>query len=222
MQIQDVELTKINLDSGHELSNTFYRVCSFCNKVVRVNPYNFKSCLKIGGNKFFCPFCLRNKHHHRSSRNILIMSYRAIVGYYYLRFYQSNPHKMWLSQIESMLHIHEQMGLQSPVMTYDPSTFLWYVDFNQIGSGSRHAPFNEVSQTLDMVLDVFNLTHNLSSKADAEVRAKFSSAVESFHEKRKRPVSRRMLIPTLSGVITREDASFFDQTREFTKNNLIA
>lgn len=217
MKLQDVEVTKVDADTDNELTDTFYRVCVFCNKLVRINPNNFKSCIKMSGGKFYCPFCLRNNFHHRSSRNVLILSYRAIIAYYYHRLY---PEKMYCYQITDYIEQHEKIGLDNPVISYDPQTFLWFVDFNRIGEDRWKAPFKEVMATLKSMFDCFDLKQWCGEYACEDTWEKFEKATTLYYEKRKRPKDKKILIPTMSGSIKKEKDEFWEATREFTKRNM--
>jgi hypothetical protein len=138
MQVHDVEVIKIEAPEDRELSDTFYRVCVFCDKIVRVTPSNFHSCTKLSNGQFYCPFCLRHNHHHRSGHNILILSFRAIIGYYYYRFYhdKDSPWVMYVTDIQKWIDQHIKIGLQNPVFVYDPHTMLWFIDFNRLARTS--------------------------------------------------------------------------------------
>lgn len=218
MKLQEVNVEKIEPQNNQELADNFYRNCDFCDKIVRVNPCNFDSCQKLSGNNFFCPSCLRHNHHHRSSRNILPISYRAIIGYYYYSFYSSKPSKMYFSQIEIFIDKHQNFGLQNPVFTYDPFLFMWYINFNLVGVDSRKAPYAEVKETIMGMLDAFELKKHMGDHARTGMLNRFQKAVDLFYEKRKRPKDRKMLIPTLVNLVPQDKNEFFETTRDFTKN----
>ena len=57
-------------------------------------------------------------------------------------------------------------------------------------------------------------------KINKDVLDKFQSAMKTFYEKRQRPKDRRMLIPTLSGIV-QDKKEFFEKTREFVSTLLI-
>lgn len=221
MQVHEVEVTKVDAKADNELSDTFFRVCVFCDKVVRVNPSNFKSCLNLSGKKFYCPFCLRNNYQFRSSRNILPLSFRGIIGYYYHRLYDVTPQKIYFCQIEKMIERHAAIGLQSPALAYDPNTYLWFADFNKIGTGSNRAPFDEVVAALKSSYGTFDLKTRIGPTVEPDVWEKFNKALKLFYEQRKRPKGKRMLIPTLVGSVVQEKDAFFEQTREFVKTSLV-
>lgn len=221
MQVHDVQVSKIEAQTGHELSDNFFRVCVFCEKLMRITPANFDSCIRLGGGRFYCPFCLRNNHHHRSSRNVLILSYRSIIGYYYYRFYEATPQRMYLSEIEAMIEKHQKLGLQNPTFSYDPHTYLWFIDFNRIGNDKHKAPFDEIKDTAKAMYETFDLKTKLSPYVETQMWDRFEKAITLFYEKRKRPRDKRMLIPTMSKLINNEKDAFMETTREFIRNNLV-
>ena len=204
-------------DSWGELSDTFYHTCMFCEKLVKVSTHNFKSYRNLGGGKFYCPFCLRNNLHYRNSKNVLIFSYRGIFGQYYQYNYMElepdAPQRLWISNIKQMILNHEIVGIRCPVLSYDPTTFLWFADFNKVGSDSRKAPFSEVQSATMMILSCFYLSKIYGQYALDDVWSKLDKAFTLFYEKRKRPEGRRMLIPTLHGVVHNQGIE--ESTRDF-------
>lgn len=201
MEVNQVTVSKRQEDLGNALSDTLYRTCLFCEKIVRVTPQNFKSCSRLSGKKrFFCPFCLRNNMQLRSSKNVLIMSYRGLIGTYYHNNYLkgTGPQKMWLNQIEGYIARHQFVGLRNPVFSYDPDTYLWFVDFNRVGKDPDKAPIEEVMATAKLILLCFRLKEHCGEYAFNLVWEKFEKAIDLFFRQRKRPTDRRMLIPTMA------------------------
>lgn len=128
---------------------------------------------------------------------------------------------MYLSELEDMIETHVKIGLQNPVLTYDPDTFLWFVDFNRIGVAKRKAPFDEVLQVADDMFESFYVTSYTDDEtAHDEMWERFSKALTTFYKNRKRPKKKKMLIPTFSGCIHGEQEKFLDSTRDFTKISL--
>lgn len=220
--IQDVEIVKVQTSTQNELSDKLYRVCVFCDKVVRVGGTNLHSCSNLTGQEFFCPFCIRNNHHFRSSRNILILSFRAIIAYYYWKFYceHHNTYLIYLYDLERYIERHMNIGLQNPVFSYDPNTFLWFIDFNRVGTGKGKAPYVEVVKTIDLMFEEFQIDQYCTQYVKNDIKEKFSTAIDLFYEKRKRPKDRRMLIPTLSGNL-KESPEFWEATRLFVRSQMI-
>lgn len=215
LKIHNVSIKPSEEDAGDELSKTFYRSCSFCDKLVRVSSFNFKSCLNLGGKKFFCPFCLRNNLHFRSSRHTLILSYRAIIGHLYHNNYLKMPNggiKLWVNQIRIQINNHERMGLRSPVFCYDPETYLWYIDFTRVGKENHKAPCEEIIDTAMTILRCFDLDIIYGQWAFNDVWTKYEKSINIFYQQRKRPKNKRMLIPSLNNLNNSNDNVY---TREF-------
>lgn len=222
MNLQEVNITTIETETGQKLFDTSYRVCAFCDKVVRASSYNFKSCENLAQGKYYCPFCLRNNHHYRSSRHVLGFSFRGIIGFYYYRFYAINPRQMYLTDLESLIEKNANLGLQSPVLTYDPSIFMWYADFNKIGNHKSKAPYEDLQEIVKMMICNFNLKGYVTLEVENSMLSRFQKAMDLFYQKRQRPNNRRMLIPTLNGLVhSAKNEEFFDSTRNFVKNCMI-
>jgi hypothetical protein len=129
---------------------------------------------------------------------------------------------MWVSQIESMIETHQEIGLVNPVLVYDPDTFLWFANFNKIGKDSCKAPFEEVRASIKEMFDVFRVENNISPYASTTLWDRFEKATKLFYEQRKRPKDRKMLIPTMTQISNpAESDEFYEQTRTFIKTNLI-
>lgn len=212
----DVDLKVVNSSGASEFSDTFYRNCTFCEKLIKITANNFQSCNNIGGSKY-CPFCLRHNFHEANSCNVLVFSFRGIAGYYYYRLYRNAVPKLWLSQIENYLEAHALVGLQNPTLTYDPHALLWFANFNKIGSGSK-APFDEVIQTIRSCFDCFQLKKHIPF-AETPLWERFEKAIKLFHEQRNRPKNKKLLIPTLSQ-ITQDSEILYEDTRNFTRAEL--
>ena len=223
MTLKQLQVSSKKIEDASDeglLSNVSHKVCVFCDKMVRMSQDNYQSCIKMSRNRFYCPFCLRNNHHLKTSRNVLIFSYRAIIGYYYIKHYRKKSHKvLYLNQIEGFIDLHQRIGLRNPALSYDPESYLWYADFNKIGTDSWKAPYEEVMQSVKWVLTCFELDKVLLKADQEKMRDRFSKAFELFYQQRKRPKGRRMLIPTLHGIGFGDD-DFFEGTRNFVPNML--
>lgn len=224
MEVKHVNISKRTDNYGNALTDTFYRTCLFCDKIVKINALNFKSCIKLSGKKkFFCPFCLRHNFHFRSSRNVLIMSYRSLIAHYYYKHYlgKAGKKKLWLNQIESYVAKHQFVGLRNPVFCYDADTYLWFVDFNRIGKDAGKAPIEEVLVTAKLILLCFHLTEHYGEWLFNSTWEKFEKAITLFYEQRQRPIDRRMLIPTLMNSGVQGDQNYFCETRDFLPNMFV-
>lgn len=221
MHIKDVQLEKIPNTSKNEISETHYRMCNFCDKTIRISGDNMNVCVRMSGKKFYCPFCIRNNFHHRTSKHVLIMSYRAIFAYYYYRLYNYSSRELYYSQLEKIIDRHCQIGLLNPVLSYDPSTFLWFVDFGKVGSDATKASLHEVKATAAKVLASTEIKKHVSSFAEESIWEKFDKAITNFYKNRQRPKDRKMLIPTFYKIIHNESEEFHDCTRDFVKSHMI-
>lgn len=226
MKIHDVSVEAIEKDTGSELSDTFYQACAFCEKLVKISSLNFNSCKKLGGNKFYCPFCLRHNFHHRSSRHVLALSFRAIIGHYYHKHYLPStthkPRRIWMNEITNYIDGQQRLGLCSPVFSYEPSTFLWFIDFNRVGKDSRKAPYSEVKDMVRLLLALLDLHEHYGPYAFDDMWKKYEKALDLFYKQRKRPKGVRMLIPTMMGTVhDGGKADYFQETRNFMRNSLV-
>ena len=136
-----------------ELSETICYECQFCNKIVSLDESFRQMCERISGDSFFCPFCIRHGFSARSNRDVLMLSFRGVIGYYYCAYYcYSNEMHMYLSQIRNLIETHAATGLENPVFSYDPDTFMWFVDFSRVGKGKRKVSLDDVILTVEAIL----------------------------------------------------------------------
>jgi len=221
--ILDVKLIPVaeNPKNG-ELSDKIYYECMFCGKRVGLYPNQRRLCETLSGHNFYCIFCLRNNFNTNNNRNILILSFRAIVGYYYYTFYL-NSRKMYYSQIEDYINIHIKTGLENPVFYYDNETMLWFIDFSKVGRGNKKIKICEIFKTITNIITCFNLDTNLGNNKSCVLYDKYKEAIEKFYTSRWRPDGKRMLLPTLQGC----ESSFtkpatFEETRCFTISRFVS
>jgi hypothetical protein len=214
MEVLDVKIFVDKEDTEQELASNFCQTCAFCEKFVKVSRLNFKSCCHLSGKKFYCPFCLRHNFHYRSARNVLILSYRAIIACFYYSHYLSNR-TLWLSEIHTLIDRHRKIGLQNPTFAYDPFTMLWFIDFNKVGGDAWKAPYKEIETTLHSILLSFDLDQHIRKDVHKNMWKKYQDAALLFYQKRQRPKNNRMLIPTLKDIVFGEKPEFFDKTRNF-------
>lgn len=211
---KEVEVKQIEASPDGELSKSYYRRCHFCDKLIKLGNRNASSCYRLSGKKFHCPFCLRNNFNNRSSRNVLPFSFRGIIGYYYYKLYLEDQ-TLWLSHIEQLIDKHVKVGMHSPVLSYDPSTFMWFADFNKIGSDGHKAPFDEVMLCVKGIFETFQISKLVGVYAEGDMWEKFEKAFKLYYEQRKRPKNKSKLIPTFSKCAPTEKHEFYEETREF-------
>ena len=219
---QNVTLTPIKEQLGGELSTDIQIDCAFCDKTVRQQSDFRKMAEKLSGDDFFCSFCLRNGLNTKRRNHILIMSFRAIIGFYYYGQYAVSQQKISWSEIKACIEAHVEAGLQNPVFFYDPDTYLWYIDFSKVGKGTKKISVDDVMKTIANILVSFNLGHHVKALDVNELYAKFDEAIRKYYEHRCRPEDKRALIPSLKGLLgagltlpqntTFEDTRLFDST----------
>ena len=215
--IQNVEINQISPITSGELSDYIHCECKFCQKTVGLYPSFRKICERLSGGDFYCSFCLRSGFNGRLNRNILTLSFRGIIGYYYYEKYiNCNSHKKCAMEIEAYIDSHVRTGLQNPIFSYDPETMLWFIDFNKVGRSSKKIKLNEVMRTIANILVCFNLSANVPSLKTQKLYQKYKLAISKFYSNRFRPSSKPHLIPTFSGCGIIETKKYnMDETRDF-------
>lgn len=200
MYVSEVRIEKIPTSNSQELSEIFIRTCDFCEKKCQSQRCSTTLCQKISEEPFFCTFCIRSNHHHKSRKDVLILSFRPLFAQLYYENYlsQATLDKLYLSNIEDFIHAHRDVGLLNPAFSYDPDTMLWFVDFAKVGKKSRQIELIEVYKTVLNILFCFNFWKSFKTVDPIRYFLKFKTAIDEFHQKRSRPKNKRMLIPTLS------------------------
>lgn len=197
MQKKDIKLNLIAGSESTELDSKIYLECDFCQKLVCLYPHYRQLYEKISHDRFFCAYCLQNNLNTRGNRNILIASFRGIIGYYDLVLCR-HERKLFKSEIEDIIYSHAKAGLLNPAFRYDPESLLWFIDFNKIGHGARKVPVKEVLKTVINILLCFNF-HRLQGLRNNDVYLKFEEAILKFYSDRYRPPGKKILCPTLIG-----------------------
>ncbi len=214
--VQNVEITQISTPANGELSDLIHCECKFCRKIIGLYPNFRKICERLSGNDFYCSFCLRHNFNGKLNKNILILSFRGIIGYYYYDKYLHCQNRQIISEIEGYVESHVKTGLQNPLFSYDPETMLWFVDFNRVGRSSKKIKICEVMKTIANILVCFNLPINIPGIKTQKLYQKYKTAIVKFYSNRFRPANRLHLIPTLNGCGILETKKYnVDETRDF-------
>jgi hypothetical protein len=130
--------------------------------------------------------------------------------------------RLWLSDIEDMVSAHINVGLENPVFTYDPDTFLWFVDFTKVGQGKKKVALEAVVATISQIATCFDLTNFASKQGMHNLLEAFSRATEKFYTNRYRPDDRKMLIPTFSSIGEPLPKDYcVEEVRAFTAKKLV-
>lgn len=222
ISISQVRFKRISASQTGELYEKTLRKCNFCEKTCEIGNNPVVEKLSAPGN-FYCPFCLRHDLHTGKNRDILILSFRSIIGYFYFQNYiqATSGKKIWLSEIEDFVQSHIQAGEMNPLFLYDHETMLWFINFQKVGNSKRKVPVEEILKTILNILTCFNLSQTVPGLSLVSFYEKYKEAVDAFYRKRYRPDRRKMLIPTFkeSGIMESKILNN-EKVRNFTYQDL--
>lgn len=208
-------------DDATVLPGNPYQMCDFCGKLVA--PGDSTSVLEklSGPGRFFCGFCLRQRHNSKAGRNVLVMSYRGLIAYLYYESYLSHR-LIAFCEIEDAIRDHVEEGLKNPVFSYDPETFLWHVDFNRVGSTKKKLPIEALKTTVSNTIKGLMLQSVVTGIQLTKLEDKYILAIDDFYQKRSRPQAKKLLLPTLKGCVSHEPhKTSWDKHKEFIAANLL-
>lgn len=208
-KVMRVSIAKHSSESKEVVENAVC-ICSFCHKYGQVSMSDFETRTNLGHGRYFCSFCLRNRFNTKLNKNVLLMDFRGIIGYYV--FYLLDEKKIYKSQLIDYIRKHSVIGLRNPAFNFDPETLLWYVDFSRVGSSIHKISVEQVNQTIDDIIDSFDI--NKFHITEAVLKQKYHEAIVEYFKTRKRPEGRRILSPTLKGCIWKQ-LQDWDETRNF-------
>lgn len=200
---------KITLELLPKELNANYSICNFCHKQTNVNHNNERL---SGKDKFFCTFCIRHNYHTKNNLNVLILSFRAILGFLYEEFYSGkNGRKIWLAQLKDYAAIHQDIGLENPAFSYDPETMYWFVDFLKVGESKKKIPLEEALKTIINILSCFNL-NEIDGINMSKLYFKYKKALQTFKQ------NGFICIPTLKDCVSYRYN--LESTKDFTLSGL--
>lgn len=170
--------------------------CNFCNKQSSIKIENYKNILKLGHQRYYCSFCLRNNFTYKRKNNVLILDFKGIIGFYVNQLY---PDDLWLTDIIDYIQKHYIVGSRNPTFFCDRETMLWFIDFSKIGNSKHKINVEQVINSVNNIIDSFELNKNLPSIDEKFLKEKYSKAINEFYSFRKRPEDKVILSPTLKG-----------------------
>jgi len=219
VQARQIEITPIEENLEGELAKEIYYECGFCGKRVAIHQFARTLCERLSTNVYYCNFCLRHGFHTKNNKNVLILTFRSVIGHYYKEFYirPIQPAKrMYISEIDEYVNAHVQAGLLNPAFYYNPDAYLWFVDFSKVGKGNKKITLHDVLKTIINIIACFNLKSNLYNVSMSSFYEKYKDAIEKFYTSRYRPAGRMILIPSLN--VYTSDAN---EMKSFTSDLLI-
>ena len=221
-------LPKKEPDLHGELAEKTYSICELCEKRVGLYSMERDLCQKLTGDgAFYCSFCLRHKFNTRNSRDLLIMSFRGIIGYYYEYLYRDKG-ELSFSQVQDYVKLHRKVGLQNPVFYYDDESMLWFVDFARVGRGRKKLRLTDILQTTINILACFNMAQVVPDANLHKMYEKYREAIDKFCSHRYRPEGRWLLVPTMCGcgsaaypTTAKKKIFDYEASREFSSSRMV-
>jgi len=186
-----------------------YRKCNFCEQEMQITNKEILNRLNPPGT-FHCAYCLRNSLHTRKAKETMVLSFRAIFGYFYYElFLLAKTPAMYASEIDDYLDLHAEIGKRNPLFDYNENNCLWFVDFTRVGNSKKKLPVRHVYRTIVEILAGLNLTYNVKDVKLHLIYQKYQEAVQKFYESRYRPEGQKLCIPTLKncGITTSSTTS---------------
>lgn len=198
-----------------------YQMCDFCGKLVTPDDAIDNLEKLSGPGHFFCDFCLRQRHNTKEKKHVLLLSFRGLIAYLYYEIYLA--HKLiTFSEIEDVVAAHVIAGLKNPVFAYEHETMLWHVDFGRVGNTKKKLPVENVKSTVISIMTDLQLPTFVQSVQWSKLEAKYVEAIDDFYQKRSRPQSRRLLVPTLKGCgPVAPKGQSWDKHKDFVKHNML-
>ncbi len=184
----------------HDKQTNVYRMCDFCNKETPVYDRTGKLLQRLTGDRgFYCPFCVRHGFYTRGRKDVLVLTFRGLIGYMYSVCYFGREPRIYLSQLQDLVQQHVDVGHLNPLFVYDPDTFCWFVDFAKVGESKRKIPVQEVLRTTNEIISAFNPYLYIRSFNSHFLTKKYTKAIMEWYQHRQRPEGRAILSPTMKG-----------------------
>jgi len=197
-EVQKVTITAVpgDLTDGVRLLGQ----CNFCGKVTMFHR-SLRKCNErlCGPHKLYCNFCIRNDFYQRYAKNIMVITFRGVIGYYYYCFTHGKNWSMTGHDLQDIINLHYKLGIQNPLFRYDHDSFCWFIDFSKVGSSKKKMPVESVLETVVQMLAAFNFYEHTKDVSPAKLYTKYKEAILDFHHHRRRPAEQRILAPTLYG-----------------------
>jgi hypothetical protein len=192
----DMVTSNIIQEDGDIMDTDLSRKCFFCEKeqVCDEAELLFMDQIKTK-DKFYCTECLRHYRHNNYSDRILMLSFRAIFGYWYYEEYRyPKIPTMYLSEIAEQIHWHKEIGLKNPLFSYDDESSIWFVNFGGVGASKKVTAVDCSKKTICSILDIFSGIANIDLP---KLEEKYNLAIDQYCEKFVRPEGGKLLCPTL-------------------------
>jgi hypothetical protein len=217
MKIQDITLKQEPFVTKDFLSPNYLTSCGFCQKVVILAEDDILKTQTTLQGTYFCPFCFRHDFHTRPE-DILIISYRGVIGYYYWTLYlaalPNTERTLTVARIKAMIDQHIKVGLRNPAFSYSDDTFQWFLDFNKIGK--TKVPIRQVIQTTEEILACFHLKDYLGwTNEEEQINDEILGKIEKYRRTAKAKRKQfNCCIPLVSTPQKWQDTNIEDELQE--------
>lgn len=198
-----------------KLADRVLSICSFCGRKDWIAPEKFQQHADLAHGKYHCAFCLRHGHHYKDARNILLLNFLGIIGYYYHNLYDVEPRKMWLSQIARYVDLHESIGVKNPVFSYDRETGMWFINFNRVGKGKHEVSVEQIHATIREIVAIMEVDKRIVAGNEHQIIRKYVEAIDLYYTQRQYPHDKLALSPTMKGCV-QSNIKDFETTKNFS------
>lgn len=199
LEYNKIEFEEIDTQNLCE-NETIHCRCAFCDKRCVVYPKDrwFGEQLTCS-ETYYCDFCLRHDYYMNHSKNVMVLSFKGILGYYFYSYHvlPKTTSQMTVAEVQEFIDGQYRIGMNNPVFNYNKADFTWFIDFNKIGKGKRKIPVDYVLKTIIAQLTYLNLYENVPGVSPKKVYNKYQEAVMTFYKKREK--DSKVFIPTLWG-----------------------
>ena len=188
-----MELNNVTFEDVTNVAEVIsHRQCNFCQKLTAVTPTVVNFSRIAGDKRFFCLNCLRNGYYdNKITKNILILSFRAVFGYYFHCFTHTpkgsnsyGPGHVGSYDLKELLEIHYVAGQGNPLFRWDHESISWFVDFSKVGEGQNQIPVTEILKTVTHMLFHFNFPEHVNDLKAHLFYKKIEEGVLTFYKKR--------------------------------------
>lgn len=211
-----IEIQKIDFQEiDDEIPKTYHK-CFFCGKFSSSKKVKyFSKCLS---NKFHCNFCLGNNY-NEINKDIMILTYRGIIGYYYYSYFIApKTSSMYSTDIDDYIKRHHTIGINNPTFKYDHETMCWFIDFSKISDNK--IPISEVLKTVISQIFCFDLLECVPGCNPRKLYDKYYHAIMEFYTKRTRVDGEKIFSPTLINCDIPTETNFSPIPKEMLENFL--
>lgn len=185
--------------------------CNFCHKIFDSSKNAAKFNEFLCNKEKYCRHCMRNRYYQPEiSKNIVILTYRALIGYTFYSFI-SNKNQIYINDVREMIQDHVNVAFLNPLFNYDAETYNWFIDMNPV-----------ISKKIDIGFVGRTIATQLSALGVGEIfyRGKPHMIYQKIMERLVSGDSFIMPFPTDGGSTTDEKGIPREYLKEFISSHL--